>query len=147
MTSDRNEPPGSGSEDAVIEGALVEEAEVDKAKVDDEVVEDAVVESDEPATTLAPRTSESGMWGDGQSASLSPPGPSLPAPDYNAAGVPSLDYVRDKIEGRYAHSLGSSELAKETPESRSFEEQAAKREEAAKEKLAAIRRSLRGDSS
>jgi phage shock protein A len=56
-----------------------------------------------------------------------------------------LDFVRDKIEGRYAHSLGSTELAQETPEAKSFEEQAAKREEAAKEKLAAIRRSLRGD--
>jgi len=39
----------------------------------------------------------------------------------------------------------STELAQETPEARSFEEQAAKREEAARDKLAEIRRSLRGD--
>src|ERR1700712_758275 len=36
---------------------------------------------------------------------------SLPAPDYSAAGVPSLDYVRDKIEGRYGTAIGSAELA------------------------------------
>jgi hypothetical protein len=73
------------------------------------------------------------------------PGIALPPPDYNQAGVPSLDYVRDKIEGRYGRSLGSTELAQETPEARSFEEQAAKREEAARDKLEEIRRSLRGD--
>jgi hypothetical protein len=82
------------------------------------------------------------------STGLDPLTPSVVAPpaDYSQAGVPSLDFVRDKIEGRYAHSLGSTELAQETPEAKSFEEQAAKREEAAKEKLDAIRRSLRGDS-
>lgn len=78
---------------------------------------------------------------------LDPLVPTVVAPpaDYSAAGVPSLDFVRDKIEGRYAKSLGSTELAQETPEARSFEEQAAQRAEAAKEKLEAIRRSLRGD--
>ena len=75
------------------------------------------------------------------------PGLSVPPADYTQAGVPSLDFVRDKIEGRYAQSLGSTELAAETPEARSFEEQATKRAEAAKERLDAIRRSLRGDSS
>ena len=74
------------------------------------------------------------------------PGPAVPGPDYGAAGVPSLDYVRDKIEGRYAHSLGATELAQGTPEVTSFEEQAAKREEAARDKLEEIRRSLRGGS-
>jgi hypothetical protein len=69
----------------------------------------------------------------------------LPPPDYNAAGVPSLDFVRDKIEGRYAQSLGSTELAEETPEARSVAKQAADREEAARERLEAIRRSLHGD--
>ncbi|HYN72939.1 MAG TPA: hypothetical protein VES60_10590 [Nakamurella sp.] len=74
------------------------------------------------------------------------PGPAVPGPDYSKAGVPSLDYVRDKIEGRYAHSLGATELAEGIPEVRSFEEQAAKREEAARDKLEEIRRSLRGGS-
>src|SRR5664279_5811591 len=82
-------------------------------------------------------------------ADLDPLTPSVlaPPPDYSEAGVPSLDFVRDKIEGRYANSLGSTELAQETPEARSFEKQAAEREEAAAQKLAAIRRSLRGDAS
>jgi hypothetical protein len=71
----------------------------------------------------------------------------LPPADYNEAGVPSLDFVRDKIEGRYGRSLGATELAQETPEARSLREQAAKREEAAHDRLEAIRRSLRGDAS
>ncbi|WP_420120948.1 hypothetical protein [Nakamurella sp.] len=67
-----------------------------------------------------------------------------PPPDYSAQGVPSLDFVRDKIEGRYAQSLGSSELAAETPEARSAAEQ--QQEQAAKDRLDAIRRSLGGGS-
>ena len=37
-------------------------------------------------------------------------GPAIvaPPPDYSAGGVPSLDFVRDKIEGRFARSLGSA---------------------------------------
>ncbi|ACV81541.1 hypothetical protein [Nakamurella multipartita] len=70
-----------------------------------------------------------------------------PPPDYSAGGVPSLDFVRDKIEGRFARSLGSAELAGETPEARSAAEQQAEREKAAQDKLAAIRNSLRGSGS
>ncbi len=75
-------------------------------------------------------------------------GPSvvLPPPDYSAQGVPSLNFVRDKIEGRYAHSLGSAELASQTPEARSVAEQQQDREQAAKDRLEAIRRSLHGGS-
>ena len=75
------------------------------------------------------------------------PSVAVPPPDYSAQGVPSLDFVRDKIEGRFAHSLGSAELAAETPEARSAAEQQQDREQAAKDKLAAIRRSLGGGSS
>lgn len=64
------------------------------------------------------------------------------APDYDERGVPSLDYVRDKIEGRHATSLGATELAEGTPEARSLEEREADREQAAKAKLDEIRRSL-----
>jgi len=78
---------------------------------------------------------------------LDAPTIAAPPPDYSTAGVPSLDFVRDKIEGRYARSLGSTELAEETPEARSFQEQAEKREHAAQDKLEAIRRSLRDGSS
>ena len=69
--------------------------------------------------------------------------PEPPAPDYDERGVPSLDYVRDKIEGRFATSLGSTELAEDTPEARSLEEQQAEREQAGKAKLDEIRRTLR----
>ena len=75
-------------------------------------------------------------------------GPAIvaPPPDYSAGGVPSLDFVRDKIEGRFARSLGSAELASETPEARSAAEQQQEREKAAQDKLEAIRRSMRGPS-
>jgi phage shock protein A len=55
---------------------------------------------------------------------------------------PALDYVRDKIEGRYATSLGAAELAEGTAAGRSVEEQEAERAAAAKAKLEEIRRSL-----
>ncbi len=69
------------------------------------------------------------------------PGPATA--DYNERGVPSLDHLRDKIERRYASSLGVTELAAETPEARALEEQAAERDEAARAKLEEIRKSLR----
>ena len=105
--------------------------------------------TDEPNDTVAPLPVDSTR--SAGRAAVTPaeqgaPGVVLPPPDYNQAGVPSLDFVRDKIEGRYGRSLGSTELAAETPEARSFQEQVAKREEAARDKLAEIRRSLRGDS-
>jgi phage shock protein A len=65
-----------------------------------------------------------------------------PATDYDEHSVPTLDYVRDKIEGRYATSIGSTELAEGSAEARSLEEQQAERERAAKARLEEIRRSL-----
>jgi hypothetical protein len=65
-----------------------------------------------------------------------------PAPDYDEHGVPSLDYVRDKIESRFATSIGATELAEGTAAGRSVEEQEAERAAAAKAKLDEIRRSL-----
>jgi hypothetical protein len=70
------------------------------------------------------------------------PAPPTPAPDYDDRGVPSLDYVREKIETRYATSVGAAELAENTPEARSVEEQEAERERAAKARLEEIRRSM-----
>jgi phage shock protein A len=52
--------------------------------------------------------------------------------------------VRDKIEGRFATSLGSAELAEGTAEARSLDEQQAQREAAGKAKLDEIRRTLEG---
>ena len=84
------------------------------------------------------------------------PGPGVAAPgvapagtpvaDYDEAGVPTFDHVRDKIEGRFARAAGSTELAEETPQARSLEEQQASRDRAARERLEEIRRSLGGKS-
>lgn len=75
--------------------------------------------------------------------------------DYSEAGVPSLDYVRDKIEGRHATAVGSTELARAAAERESVaraaaehqaaitaEQQRAAREQAAAAKLEEIRRQL-----
>lgn len=69
----------------------------------------------------------------------------VPEPDtgYTAAGVPTLEGVRDKIESRYGTALGATELAEETPEARSAAEQFEKREKAAADKLEEIRASMR----
>ncbi|HJQ47557.1 MAG TPA: hypothetical protein VJ870_14760 [Amycolatopsis sp.] len=65
--------------------------------------------------------------------------------DYNEAGVPSFDYVRDRIENRVNIAIGSEELAKESAEGASVEQQMADRERAGRAKLEEIRRSLRGE--
>ena len=69
----------------------------------------------------------------------------VPEGDYSEAGVPSFDYVRDRIENRVATAIGSSELASETPEGMSVEKQMEERERAGRAKLEEIRRSLRGE--
>lgn len=69
----------------------------------------------------------------------------VPDTGYTAAGVPTFDAVREKIETRYGTALGASELAAETPEGRSVEEQYEKRREAAAERLQQIRESMHED--
>lgn len=73
------------------------------------------------------------------------PEPAPPAEDtgYTAAGVPTFDHVRERIEGRSATADGARELVDETPEARSLAEQEADREQAGRDKLEEIRRSLR----
>ena len=71
-----------------------------------------------------------------------PPAPAPVVPDYDDRGVPSFDYVRDRIEGRGAVARGTTELTGDTPESRTLDEQMADRDEKAREKLADLRRSL-----
>ena len=71
-----------------------------------------------------------------------PPPTPPPTFDYTDAGVPTLDYVRDKIEGRYATSLGAAELVGDTAAAHTVEQQEADREAKAKAKLDEIRRSL-----
>ncbi|WP_137145246.1 hypothetical protein [Mycolicibacterium sp. CR10] len=74
------------------------------------------------------------------------PPPAVPVDTgYTASGVPTFDSVREKIETRYSTSVGSAELAAETPEGRSVEEQYEARQKAAAERLAQIRQSMGTD--
>ena len=61
---------------------------------------------------------------------------------YTPDGVPTFESVREKIETRYTTSIGSAELAAETPEGRTAEEQYDARQRAAAERLAQIRESM-----
>lgn len=73
-----------------------------------------------------------------------PPTPAIPADTgYTASGVPTFDSVREKIETRFGTSMGAAELAAETPEGRSVEEQYEARQKAAAERLAQIRASMK----
>ena len=62
---------------------------------------------------------------------------------YTAGGVPTFDAVREKIETRFGTALGAAELASETPEGRSVEEQFEARQKAAADRLAEIRASMK----
>lgn len=66
-----------------------------------------------------------------------------PEAGYTAGGVPTFESVREKIETRYATSIGSAELVADTSEGRSVEERYDARQEAAAERLAQIRESMR----
>jgi phage shock protein A len=64
---------------------------------------------------------------------------------YTDSGVPTFESVREKIETRYATSIGAAELDAETPEGRDIEDEYQSREQAAAERLAQIRESMRDD--
>ena len=80
-------------------------------------------------------------------------GPAGPAPPpaeaadsgYTPDGIPTFESVREKIETRYGTAIGATELAAETPEGRSVEEQYEERQRAAAERLEQIRKSMRSD--
>jgi phage shock protein A len=80
-------------------------------------------------------------------AALAVPAPSLPDPDYGETGVPSFDFVRDKIENRYTTSVGSAEVAGLGTEhtAEALDKKIADREQAGKDRLAEIRRSMLGE--
>lgn len=96
-----------------------------------------------PSAAPTPPAPSAAAWG-------APPVPSAPVDpitDYTDDGVPTLSYLQEKVEKRYATALGSHELADATiPEV----QQAAKRQQelakSAEERLAEIRRSLHPDS-
>ncbi|WP_103340476.1 hypothetical protein [Amycolatopsis sp. CA-126428] len=94
-----------------------------------------------------PNVVEGEIVDDTPTAALAIPSPPLPDPDYSEGGVPSFDFVRDKIENRYTMSLGSVDVAglgtDNTAET--LDKQIADRDQAAKDRLAEIRRSMRGE--
>jgi phage shock protein A len=71
------------------------------------------------------------------------PPPVVPDGDYTEAGVPTFDFVRDRIENRVATGIGATELADATPESKAVEDQFEARKKAGLSKLEEIRRSMR----
>jgi phage shock protein A len=73
--------------------------------------------------------------------------PSAEAADagYTPDGVPTFESVREKIETRYGTAIGATELAAETPEGRSVEEQYEERQRAAAERLEQIRKSMHAE--
>jgi phage shock protein A len=79
------------------------------------------------------------------STALDRPLPQIPPGDYDEAGVPSFDYVRDRVENRVATSIGAQELTGATPEGKAVEDQFEARERAGRDKLEEIRRQLRGE--
>ncbi len=64
---------------------------------------------------------------------------------YTPGGVPTFESVREKIETRYGTAIGASELAAETPEGRSVDEQYEERQRAAAERLEQIRKSMHSE--
>ncbi|BBX73659.1 hypothetical protein H7H78_10165 [Mycobacterium shinjukuense] len=68
-----------------------------------------------------------------------------PDPGYDSGGVPTWEFLREKIERRHATALGASELDTETADGRAVEEQYEQRQRAAAERLAQIRESMRTD--
>ncbi|GAA4679762.1 hypothetical protein [Gordonia humi] len=61
---------------------------------------------------------------------------------YTESGVPTFDFVRDKIEHRTATADGGQVLAETGTAAAELDEAMAKRDEAAKSKLDEIRRSM-----
>jgi phage shock protein A len=61
---------------------------------------------------------------------------------YTNSGTPTFESVRDKIETRYETSIGAAELDAESPELQDVEEQYEKRQQAAADRLAQIRKSM-----
>ncbi|WP_290063014.1 hypothetical protein [Amycolatopsis solani] len=80
-------------------------------------------------------------------AAIAVPAAPLPEPDYSEGGVPSFDFVRDKIENRYTTSVGATEVAGLGTDTTAdaLDKQIADRDQAAKDRLAEIRRSMRGE--
>ncbi|MCE0763440.1 hypothetical protein LWC35_11065 [Pseudonocardia kujensis] len=94
----------------------------------DEPIDAEIVETEETGSAPVP---------------VAPPAPGTPpATGYTDQGVPTLDYVRDKIEGRAATAAGWQELTGDSEAVRTADERFAEREQKAKDRLEEIRRSV-----
>lgn len=85
---------------------------------------------------------------DSVTAAVAPPVPApaaAPVTDYTDAGVPTLDYLQDKLDRRYGTAVGATELAAAGDEAKAAQQAAADRAETARERLEEIRRSLHPD--
>jgi hypothetical protein len=130
-----NDPDSSGpTPDQPVSDDVVEADVVEADVVETDVVETDVVDTQAPDPGTPPIDV------------IAEPVPVTP-PDtgYTAAGVPTFDAVREKIETRFGASIGSAELAAETPQGRSIEEQYEARQKAAAERLEQIRASMRDE--
>ena len=65
-----------------------------------------------------------------------------PVTDYTDDGVPTFDFVRDRIEGRAATAAAAEELAGGDTRAREAEDAFADRERKAADRLEEIRRSM-----
>lgn len=63
-------------------------------------------------------------------------------PEYTDKGIPTFDYVRDKIEGRQATGDAAAELVGDP---KGTDQQFEERERAGRDKLAEIRKAMRGE--
>ncbi|MHC3004542.1 PspA domain-containing protein [Gordonia metallireducens] len=95
-----------------------------------------------PGESDAPNTSPSDDIIDAEIVHTGPVPGTLPDPDYTESGVPTFDFVRDKIENRITTAIGSQELAEASAEGQSVDEMMRKRDEAAKKRLEEIRKSM-----
>ncbi|TLG13429.1 hypothetical protein FEK35_09745 [Nocardia cyriacigeorgica] len=125
----------------VHEAAVNMPAETGHTHSHPDVSPPTVIDADYESAQVAP---VSGQVGD---VSAVPPVPGslggVATAGYSSGGVPTFESVRDKVEQRYGTAQGMSELDRQTPAGRSADEQWQAREEAARERLEQIRKSLR----
>jgi hypothetical protein len=124
-TDDRPTPAADAEP---IDAEPIDVEPIDAEPIDAEIVETETAPGQVPGSTPVP---------------AAPPAPGTPpATGYTDEGVPTLDYVRDKIEGRAATAAGWQELTGDTEAARTADEQFAERERKAKDRLEEIRRSM-----
>jgi hypothetical protein len=121
-------------DDEVIDGEIVDRSAAAGADFDDDA--DPADAADPVDAEIVAAVTPQGTLGSG---------PAAPAFDYTDQGVPTLDYVRDKIEGRWGTAMGRTELAEGSQAGRQQQEAADERARLAQEKLAELRRQVDGN--